>query len=98
MKLKSGVTLAGLNIKMQPALIAAEAIWKEFGYELVVTSALNGTHSAGSLHYYGYAVDLRTRNFTPAVAIDAANALRKKLGDKYDVINEGSHIHVEYDP
>ena len=30
----------------------------------MITETLGGEHSAGSLHYYGYAVDLRIRYFT----------------------------------
>ena len=63
MKLKNGVIISGLRIEMRPVLIEAEKIWKENGDELVVTAGLDGVHSSASLHYYGYALDLRIRNF-----------------------------------
>lgn len=60
MKIKKGVQLAGLDKRMRVPLIAAELAYKDLGYEMTITSGLEGTHSAGSLHYYGLAVDIRT--------------------------------------
>jgi len=97
MQIKSGVIMAGLDIRMRPALIAADKIWKDLGQELVVTSALDGTHSAGSLHYYGRALDFRTRDFTDNEEKSAANRLRREVGEDFDVVLEKSHIHCEYD-
>jgi len=97
MKLKHGVSLVGLHLPMRKVLIEAERIWKAHGKELVVTSGLDGQHSARSLHYYGYAVDLRTRYFDTVTTMKVANELRSALGEKYQVIVERNHIHVEYD-
>ena len=98
MKIKEGVILNGLKIEMRPVLIEAETIWKRAGEELVITGGLDGTHSAGSLHYYGFALDLRTRYFSTDVAKTVYGALRASLDDDFDVILHKSHIHVEYDP
>lgn len=95
---KEGVILAGLNIKMRKVLIEAEHIWKKYGQELVVTSGLDGTHSAGSLHYYGRALDFRTRYFTNEICNQVANELKANLPNDYDVVLHSTHIHVEYDP
>lgn len=97
MKLKTGVTIAGLKIEMRRVLIKAEAIWKENGDELVITAGLDGLHSAGSLHYYGYALDLRIRNFNKSIVPGVATKLKNMLGSDYDVILHKTHIHVEYD-
>lgn len=97
MEIKEGAILIGLDIKMRPALILADEIWNELGQELVVTSGLDGTHSSGSLHYYGLALDFRVRYFEDDG--DAAFRLLKVgLGDDFDVILHNSHIHVEYQP
>ena len=96
MKIKDGVTIAGLNIKMRIVLIMADLIWEELGQELVITSGLEGTHSAGSLHYYGYAVDFRTFYFTEEEKKKAIEDLRDNLGLEYDVVWHNSHVHVEY--
>lgn len=96
MKIKLGVTIAGLDLRMRPVLIAAEKIWKDFGQELVITSGLDGEHSAGSLHYYGLAVDLRTRYFLGEDKMKVTKLLRKALGSGYVVLAESTHIHVGY--
>jgi len=98
MQIKDGVIIQGLQIEMRKVLIAADKLWKEFGEELVITAALDGVHSAGSLHYYGYAVDLRSRYFPEEDKHVIAKRLQAALGSDYDVIVHSSHIHVEYDP
>ncbi len=98
MKQKKGVVLAGLKIVMRNVLIQANDIWDKYGKKLVVTAGLEGNHSAGSLHYYGYAVDLRTWYFSKVVKAKVARELQEALGSDYDVIVHKTHIHVEYDP
>ena len=98
MKLKKGVILAGLSKVMRPVLMYCEKLWAKHGQELVITAGLDGTHSAGSLHYYGEALDLRTRYFTEEQIGEIVNDLYKYLGPKgYDVVHHKSHIHIEYD-
>ena len=94
MRIKDGVILAGLQLVMRPVLQAADRIWRSQNTELVVTSGLEGEHSAGSFHYYGLALDLR---FPPDIA-RAIRELRAALGPSFDVVEEKTHIHVEYDP
>ena len=97
MKIKEGVNIWGLQVEMQKVLKQAAKIWKKYGEELVITSARDGIHSPGSLHYFGYAVDLRTYYFTkPTINLIAAE-LQDRIGWKYQVIVEKTHIHVEYD-
>lgn len=98
MKIKEGANISGISLKLRPALIAADKLWKEHGEELVVTSGLDGTHSAGSLHYYGLAVDFRTRYWDTEEQRIVGQELREVLGEDYDVIVHSTHIHVEYDP
>jgi hypothetical protein len=99
MKIKANVIMQGLRKCMRPVMIEAERIWRDHGQELVITAALDGTHSAGSLHYYGEALDLRTRYFIDGGEINTvARKLRDALGSEYDVVVHKSHIHVEYDP
>lgn len=98
MQIKEGVILAGLDIKMRPALIEADKVWKAYGQELVVTAALDGVHSAGSYHYYGLALDFRTRYFTDDVKRAVWRELDDVLGSDFDVVMHSTHIHVEYDP
>ena len=98
MKIKRGASLQGLQYEMRPVLIAADKIWKKHGKELVVTAGTDGTHSAGSLHYYGRAVDLRTYYFSKETKEAVYLALSEALpACDYDVVKEKTHIHVEYD-
>lgn len=96
MKKKRGVITAGLQIEMRPVLILVENLWKALGKEAVITSALDGMHSAGSLHYYGYALDFRIWGIAKNDLSTIVANLQKELGSKYDVILHKTHIHVEY--
>jgi hypothetical protein len=98
MQIDNGATIAGLDIRMRPVLIAADRIWKKYGNELVVTCGLNGVHSAGSLHYYGLALDFRTRYFTATEKTAVEREMAADLGDDFDVVMHNTHMHVEYDP
>ncbi len=99
MRIKKGASIAGLKIEMRKVLIAADKVYKEAGKELVITSGLEGEHSAGSLHYYGYAVDIRHNFFSEAEKSEVHRALIKALpSSKYDVVWEKTHFHIEYDP
>jgi RHS repeat-associated protein len=66
--------------------------------DAVVTYTINGTHGANSLHSSGNAIDLRTRDLSPSQISQVVDMLRNALDSDYDVINEGNHIHIEYDP
>lgn len=69
-----------------------------FKKEIVVTSIIDGVHSAKSFHYVGKAFDIRTWIYTPSQIKSLMNEIKLTLGDKYDVINENDHIHIEHDP
>lgn len=97
MKIKEGANIQGLDIRMRPVLIVADRLWNLSGQELVITCGLNGNHSASSLHYYGRAVDLRTRYFDDNVKKKIIKDMTRILGYSYDVVSHKSHIHVEYD-
>lgn len=101
MRLKQGVRVLGIRPEMMIALIVADTIWARQGVELVVTSAIDSTHTRSSEHYTGCAVDLRTRDLPDKAK--AVRDLKDALGDDYDVILEAEglpneHCHVEFDP
>jgi hypothetical protein len=98
---------------MRPVLVAAEAVWRNNGIEegVTITSGLDGVHSAGSYHPFGYAIDLRTRYFAD---IETVNKVAKELKASiihranrllypsymirfYNVVVEKTHIHVEFE-
>lgn len=96
MRIKPGVLLVGLQWPMRKALMTADEIWRAYNQELVITGGLDGEHSSGSLHYYGYAIDLRSRYFDANTKKMVVNSLRDRLGSDYNVITHKTHIHVEY--
>jgi len=114
-KIKANASLDGIKRVMRHAMKHAEEIWLDLGHECVITSGtefdgryhdLDGvfdlSHSAGSLHYSGYAIDLRTRYFKDK-GKEAARRLSDKLSQysnafgRFQVILESNHIHVEWD-
>jgi len=99
MEFKNGVDLKGLLPVMRPVLLAAERIYKELGQPegVTITEACGGLHSAGSFHYYGGALDLRTHYFTEEKKRDAFKRLEHALPG-YDVIWHETHLHIELGP
>ena len=95
--IKEGVSLVGLQIEMRVVLLTVSKVFRRFtDVEAVVTSGTEGRHTWGSLHYYGYALDFRTRDLTEAQLQKVRREIKKVLGDSYTVIAEDSHIHINY--
>lgn len=68
--------------------------------ELVVTSANDSTHMAGSQHYADLAIDVRSKTFKPAASDAFLERLRHELGPDYTVLYEGdgtpnAHFHLQ---
>lgn len=97
MKIKDGVNLEGVSWQMFKAAILAEKVYEKFGAELVITSGTDGKHGTHSLHYKGLALDFRTWNLNGRET-EVTAELKKELGEEYDVVLEGDHIHCEWDP
>lgn len=99
MKLKKGVELKGLLPGMRPVLVESDRIWKALGIAdgVTITETLGGLHSPGSFHYYGGALDLRSRYFSATQKATAVADLKRSLPG-FDVIAHDTHIHVEPGP
>lgn len=97
-KLKETVGLAGMQAELVPALIVASEVYRELGYDCVVTAVTDSTHVGASLHYVGYALDLRTKH-VPMEKREAVRAeIAVRLSPQFDVILEADHIHIEFQP
>lgn len=102
--IKPGVKLKGIQPEILVGLYIVEAVIGKLGLSTTVTSALDGVHMEGSLHYKGLAVDIRSKEIT--LNTDKANVItdsKAALGDEYDFIiededTENSHFHLEFDP
>ena len=98
LKLKHSVNPSQIKPEILLAIQVALSIWcRQSEPVLTVTSVADSKHGPASLHYVGYAVDIRIRELhnNPKLLSDA---LRSALVDDYDVILESNHIHVEYQP
>lgn len=91
--------LLSASQKCQEAMMKADIISRRVsGKEIVVTSLLDGVHSKNSLHYTGNAFDLRVWIYTVKQKGEVLRRLKDELGSAYDCIDEGDHLHIEYDP
>ena len=98
LRIKESVDLRNLQLVMTNALFTLADLFTARGYILTVTAGQDGVHMEGSLHYRGYAVDLRSRDIPEDQRAGLLAAMKETLGPKFDIILEGDHFHVEYDP
>ncbi len=89
-----GARIAGLGVPALLALVIASEWYEAHGQNCVLTSGTEGKHKAASLHYVGQALDLRMPSHPESVVPD----LKDRLGDDYDVVVEGDHLHIEFQP
>lgn len=81
------------------AIVMADQVYMEHGVmEMWLTSVDDKVHSRGSKHYTGYAIDIRVHNIIPSKRQIIPKVLKARLSPGFDVLDEGDHIHVEYDP
>ena len=93
------VDLDGVSDEMWSAALKVDRLTKNlFGREAIITSALDGVHGEGSLHYSGNAMDFRTRDFTAYLKGLYRKETANALGPDFDVVLERTHLHIEYDP
>jgi len=99
-QLKKGVDIRFLRQEIVRYLPNIEGIFhvRAPGIPLVITSGAEGKHGENSKHYRNGAVDIRKRQLNPAQLIKIKNDLKKLLGDDFDIVEESTHIHIEYDP
>lgn len=98
LKLKATVGLAGMKPELVPAMIVANEVFAELGYYCMVTAVTDSAHVGASLHYVGYAMDLRTKH-VPVEKQEAVRAeIAARLSPQYDVVLEQDHIHIEFQP
>ena len=90
--------IKGLDLLMRPGIIVAGEVYEELGYDLPISCGRDGEHGYRSLHPYGRAIDLDTSMFSDAQRVLVVNEIRAKItGQGFDVVDEGNHIHIEYD-
>ena len=95
MLIKAGVDISRLNREIRRALPRIQTILNYQSEELVITSTYEGNHGLGSLHYCNDAIDMRLPGNNVGLVV---GEIKEKLGKDYDVVQEGNHIHIEWDP
>ena len=96
--LKKGVSVNGIKGEIVIALIICSNIFHKYGMDMIVTSCTDGNHGRGSLHYVGYAVDLRIRHLSKSQLDLILRDIKEALTIEYDIVLEPTHIHIEYQP
>lgn len=97
LKLKEGVQLTATKA-VSKILDAGDLAFTAIGKDCVVTSGRDGVHQVHSKHYTDEAVDLRRFHLQPDEVSPMVQTLKQLLGQDFDVVLEGDHFHIEYDP
>ena len=99
MLLKLGANITNLCPELREKLYEIDRVFHLFtDREAVITSGNDGQHMQNSLHYADRAIDLRTWFIPTKTRKLLVNELKDRLGKNFDVVDEGNHIHIEYDP
>lgn len=101
LQIKSGPGAArvhGLTSPMALAAVIATFTMDRHGYPAMITAGLDGKHMVGSLHYVGCAIDMRISHIPYGEREAIRLELAADLGDDYDVVLEGDHWHIEFQP
>lgn len=96
-KVKANVKIEVLKPEALEALKIVYLLYKALGRTLTVTSTADGEHKVGSLHYKRLAFDTRIWEINKASLDRLVYDSRELLGSNWDVLNEGTHLHYEYD-
>lgn len=97
LKFKEGVQLT-ITKPINKLLEAVTVACGELGVDAVVTSGSDGKHMKESKHYLNHAIDLRIFHIVPERHHTLVQRCKELLGKDFDVVLEGDHVHLEYDP
>lgn len=93
------VKVFGVRPEVAMIMPVLDGVFSKFGYDCMITSCTEGKHGFGSLHFNGSALDLRIRHIThPDEVRDIVRTLKDSLTVEFDVVLEGDHIHIEFQP
>jgi hypothetical protein len=106
MHIKPGVIALSVHPAILYALDIVDKTWLDLAKRHATITSLQDSdaHKADSLHYGKpgdarcRAVDLRTNDLDKPLLDRIVANLHTMLGDAYDIVLEGDHLHIEYDP
>lgn len=97
----------GISAEIACIIPAIDRVFAKQNITPTLTSGTDRTHSRGSLHYIGNAIDIWWADMESTegrrlewIVYEEINGFPKSaaIPPDYDVIFEGDHIHVEYQP
>lgn len=89
----------GNSFGLMLGIVIASQVLEKNGVNLGITSLNDKKHSRTSLHYADNAVDIRTRDWPEELnPAQITKEIKARLNIHYDVIYEGTHIHLEFQP
>lgn len=94
---KKGVSLVGMQPEALRGIDGCLDCFHDAQLPMTLTSCRDGSHSTHSHHYKGLAWDMRVWDIVGRIEW-MCRKMRERIGPDYQVINEESHIHCEYDP
>lgn len=95
------VSLLGMQPQMALAAQIVAGVFAKHDLDCDTTSCTEGKHGRGSKHPIGHALDFslaEANKITPRMADNITADCKAALGREFDVVNEGNHLHVEFDP
>ena len=98
LRIKQGVSILGLKPEALLGIVICSQVFKAFELDCILTSVVDSKHGRGSLHYVGFAFDLRSKHVPSGDLSSITVSLKRALGKEFDVILEGNHFHIEYQP
>jgi len=75
-----------------------EQVYQARGLDPEITSIDDEPHGTSSRHWYGGAWDVGVRGINLETRKVIEIELRRRLGTDFDVVLEGDHIHIEWEP
>ena len=99
LRFKPDVRIAYFDPRIADVLRVASLWSLTVRIDVEINSMRDGAdvHMPTSLHPFDLAVDLDTVGDAPADLDALAEYLRRALDPQYDVVYEGTHVHVEWD-
>lgn len=105
LRFKDGVRVHTLDTQLLPGLLSLCQMMEEvLGLrEVWITSVNEGVHKRLSLHYFGQAVDIRTKPYPRDKVQQVLDGFKRFYDREYDLIWENKnlpaeHFHLEFDP
>ena len=92
------ISLFGMCNELTIAIVTINDMLKDYGVDTVITSCNDGTHSSGSLHFIGHAVDIRTWGIQNRLKDIKKRFKQAFPSDEFDFVIEKDHIHLEFQP